>query len=664
MSDFTEEYRVLKYASNLDDFKLSVIVTVFNASDHLSVCIDSLISQDLQDMELVIVNDGSPDQVDDDLINGYLEIFDNITYVKLCRNIGTSIARKIGWTVARGDYIGFLDADDYARSDAYSLLYSAAREFEADISVGNFIATHKHGDMSIPSSFPSSGVKRVFSGASFFDCQLNRRYIPFYPRIDWWNKIYKRDLLLKMDQNIPAVVRNEGVFSMLASLISKSCVVVDEPLFFSYIREGSVCRVFRDRNIDDTINSYNHFSNQLKSIGIYEKYENSFDDLFIYVIFNHNLQKIIQLTKEERNNKIELLCSKLFKGDDLEYRINKYLLRSRNPDELIAHAALKGTRVYRQLARIKNTNLEKGRHGGTRLFHRPRMLQKDTVSVVTVSRDIISSERLDLFYQAVDSVHTEREAGVNVEQVVIDGESADDSISVYASLASEGKIDYWVSEPDNGIFDAMNKAPYFALGEYCLFLNTDDYLLPGSLSALIQKAVDENADYVYADAIKVNEKNEIVGRHIADMDKVFFGSPYCHQAVLCKTDLLREVKFQPDYRLTMWPFAFDLMMAGYKGVYLRQNVAAFRVGGASTVTDFDAFTSEQDRFKKDQIIPKINLSYNEYEYINHYFRKWNTDGMVVNKDDIKKKLCTPINQFQVQFSESANRLLKRSGFYN
>lgn len=642
--------------------RISVIVTVFNASEFLRLCMDTLLSQTEKLLEIVVVNDGSPDPKDGRIVEDYIRHHNCITYVELKENSGTSIARKEGWEQASGEYIGFLDADDCVSPDAFKTLLEAAYKHDADICIANYATSAKHGDLSPLRRAPQSGILRIIPGEEFLECQLKRRSIPFYPRIDWWNKIYKRKLLESLGQRIPSIVRNEGTMSMIVSSIAKRCILIDKPLFVNHTREDSVCRSFRSRNIKDTIESYRFFYQKISEYVDIDRYSDCIDDLFLFVIFNHNMQMIVRLDMEQRELHLDQLIEAI-KSDDFVYRrLVAYLCRSKNRAELLAYTAITGQRFFPLLETIKDTSLDRNPHGGKRLTER-RPIDRDTlVSVVTVAHNIVEAGRVDHLRSAVESVRSQRKTNFDSEHIIIDGDSTDDSFYYYSQLASKCEIDYWVSEKDSGIFDAMNKGRFFSLGKYCLFLNTDDYLLEDGLLNLYETARTHQADYVFADARKVDNFGRSVGKHVGDIDKVYFGSPYCHQALLCRSSLLWEHPFEPDYKLTMWPFAYNLFVQGLKGIYVPKEVVSFRVGGASTDTHFEAFTNEQTRFKKESIVPRLHFNFDEYEYINHTFRRWNTSQLCVDKELVHSKLNAPETAYQARFCEASKRLLAAAGY--
>lgn len=112
--------------------KLSVIVPVYNTEAYLRDCVESILNQTMDDLELILVNDGSPDnsaQIIADYVQRYPDKVSSISLV----NGGQGRARNFGIDAARGDYLSFIDSDDYLEPDCFELMLDAAEREKADI---------------------------------------------------------------------------------------------------------------------------------------------------------------------------------------------------------------------------------------------------------------------------------------------------------------------------------------------------------------------------------------------------------------------------------------------------------------------------------------------------------------------------------------------------
>lgn len=111
--------------------KVSIIVPVYNVAIYLEQCIESVVSQTLKDIEIILINDGSTDQ-SEEICNRYADKDDRIRLITQ-DNQGLAAARQSGLDVAQGEYIGFVDSDDWLETDMYEKMYKAAHDCNADI---------------------------------------------------------------------------------------------------------------------------------------------------------------------------------------------------------------------------------------------------------------------------------------------------------------------------------------------------------------------------------------------------------------------------------------------------------------------------------------------------------------------------------------------------
>lgn len=116
--------------------KVSIIIPVYNVERYLHRCIDSVLNQTLQDIEIILIDDGSTDS-SPDICDGYGSKYQNIRVFHK-ENGGASSARNLGIEKATGEYIGFVDSDDYISPDMYEKLYTALKDFDCEIAMCNY----------------------------------------------------------------------------------------------------------------------------------------------------------------------------------------------------------------------------------------------------------------------------------------------------------------------------------------------------------------------------------------------------------------------------------------------------------------------------------------------------------------------------------------------
>ena len=131
--------------------KVSVIVPVYNVEKYLKKCLESLINQSLKDIEIIIVNDGSPDNSEEIILN-YQKKYKNIKYLKK-ENGGLSDARNYGLKYATGDYISFIDSDDYIDKYMLEKMYNKALKNNLDIVICDSIEVYDEKEVHKKSNY-------------------------------------------------------------------------------------------------------------------------------------------------------------------------------------------------------------------------------------------------------------------------------------------------------------------------------------------------------------------------------------------------------------------------------------------------------------------------------------------------------------------------------
>lgn len=168
--------------------KVSVIVPVYNVEDYLVDALDSLVNQSLTDIEILMIDDGSTDN-SRYIIERYALDYDNF-HAFHKENEGLSVTRNYGLKYAKGDYIFFIDSDDYLLHDALEKLYNCAVEYDSDVVTSNFF---RYNDTK---SWQHIICDYVFNN---LDEDLYNTNLAEYPNLIWdmpvWNKLYKKEFL-------------------------------------------------------------------------------------------------------------------------------------------------------------------------------------------------------------------------------------------------------------------------------------------------------------------------------------------------------------------------------------------------------------------------------------------------------------------------------------
>lgn len=222
--------------------KVSVIVPVYNVEKYIKKCLNSLVNQTLDEVEIVVVNDGSPDN-SQKIIDEYTKKYKNIkSYVK--ENGGLSDARNYGIKRATGKYISFVDSDDYIRKDMLEKMYNYAIQKNFDVVVCDSINVYSDGtEILIKSNnnYSDDDVKNYIISPPIACTRLFKKSI--FDKIEFKKNIYYEDL-----EMTPKVVN-----------LTKKIGFVSDGLYYYVQRDGSIMRqnVFNDKllNIFDVLKS-------------------------------------------------------------------------------------------------------------------------------------------------------------------------------------------------------------------------------------------------------------------------------------------------------------------------------------------------------------------------------------------------------------------------
>lgn len=262
--------------------KISVIIPVYNAEKFLHKCLDSVLNQTYKDYEIILVNDGSKDN-SGAICDEYAAKYDFIRAFHK-ENGGASSARNYGLKLAQGEYINFVDADDWMELDMYEKLVNAAGD-GVDLVMCNCKRPDGNGGYNkFTYDLPSGYYDRERILESVYPCMIMQEHMDFNPLIAPWGKLYKRSLLVDNGIDFDETLRfcEDELFSAIVSEKMQSFYYLkDEHLYIYYYNPNSSVTSFnakkwgvyidlyektRDRFID---NKEYDFSRQLDLLIIY-----------------------------------------------------------------------------------------------------------------------------------------------------------------------------------------------------------------------------------------------------------------------------------------------------------------------------------------------------------------------------------------------------------
>ncbi len=214
--------------------KVSVVVPVYNTARYLERCLNTLLNQTLEDIEIICVNDGSTDNSLE-----ILEKFSKIVphprlQIITTKNQGLSCARNTGMENAQGEYIGFVDSDDWVDFDFFEKLYNSAKKYDCDIAAADFIRQHPN-KQKIRLNITE---EKVFETPEdkYLACKTYREGCV-------WNKIYKTEFLKSINLKfIPGMYYEDRDFTARALYYSDKLVTVPKTYYYYFVNEKSIVK--------------------------------------------------------------------------------------------------------------------------------------------------------------------------------------------------------------------------------------------------------------------------------------------------------------------------------------------------------------------------------------------------------------------------------------
>ena len=277
--------------------KVSVIIPVYNTEDYLKECIESLVNQTLREIEILIVNDGSTDssfEIMKEFKNKYpniIKIFDKV-------NGGQASARNYALPFAQGEYLGFVDSDDWVDSTMYEEMYEKAEKEDADIVICDMVDHFPDRTVCYPSSRFENKFKVTPSAC---------------------NKLFKRSLV--KEDVFPVGLWYEDFEFTTMQLMKTDCIsVIHKGLYHCHCREVSTMYNNNSEKNQDILVVLEHLVEYVEKNGWNEKYKNVLEYLYIDHVLITSINRVQKQTNEKKKIVINNLRKEVLKKYNSFYK--------------------------------------------------------------------------------------------------------------------------------------------------------------------------------------------------------------------------------------------------------------------------------------------------------------------------------------------------------
>lgn len=290
------------------DNLISVIIPIYNVEKYLTRCVDSIINQTYRNIEIILVDDESPDKCPE-ICDRYLNK-DNRIKVIHKKNGGLSDARNKGMDIAKGDYIAFVDSDDYIALDMYENLISLIEKYNADISSCSVYKFYEDEDINLNCN-QEYNVK-VYSNEQALKSLIEEKEI----KQTVWNKIYKKSVIKDIKFEVGKIHEDEYWTYQIIGNANK-IVHINKPMYYYLQRKDSIMGQEYSAKRLNVIYSrkerLDYIANKFPNLLVEAKMS-----LFFTCIYNYQFL----LRDKKINNKLDLLETIKYYAENIEFNKN------------------------------------------------------------------------------------------------------------------------------------------------------------------------------------------------------------------------------------------------------------------------------------------------------------------------------------------------------
>ena len=598
--------------------KLSVIIAVYNTEKYVEKCLDSLLSQTYSNIELVVVNDCSTDG-SLKILKKYDKKYDNIILIDNKQNKGLSYSRNVGLENASGEYIGYIDSDDYIDPNYYEKLMKAIVKEKSDVAIADMKIVYEDG------SFPD----HVTRGCDGDVTKLN--IVKNGLAASACNKVFKRELISKYPFSEGKL--NEDLAVILPAIISANKISYVEKTYYYYVQRGGSIQNsrFSDRRFD-IFYGVELTLKRIKGCQNYNKISQAiiYEQLIVLLIYVIPKEKNI-IRRYQILKKFNQLSSKyhirqnIYFWQFLEQQGRKHAIYYQllfklncNHFYFLADLLIWCYDMARAILKPKGIKIDANIEDLKKLAMRQKTLsQRVSVSVVVPNYNYKR-----FLYQRLYSILSQ---GIQLKEIIIlDDCSTDGSREEIDKIVKELKEIIFIhsvyNETNSGsAFKQWQKGFELAQGDYVWIAETDDYCSKKLLTKLT-KPIIKNPDIIisYANTAFIDTVGNIMVKSIVPqidlMETGHWDNDYINDgkdefnnyaylnctianvssAIIKRADYQKYFKLSGKYKQCGdWLFYANIMQLG-KVAYTSDALNFYRVHGenVSSVTKKEAHMKE------------------------------------------------------------------------
>lgn len=513
----------------MEKVAVSIIMPVFNAEDTLEESIKSVLYQTLRNIELICVDDGSTDRSTEIIKKCAAE--DERVAVVTQSNLGSGAARNAGIDLARGEYVCFMDSDDYyPYGDTLEVLYKTAIENNVNICGGSFCEL-KDGKTETKWNGFKGKYAFDYDGLTFYK---NYQFDYGYQRF-----IYDREFLNRNNIRFPNYRRfQDPPFFVKAMIAADKFYAMERP---SYVyRVGGFDRVvWTEEKLLHMLCGLTDLLKMSSEHGLKELHNQTVTRAIT------TFMKLI----DENSSFLNALKEQL---RDFVFSINKNLLDEALSEEISFHRLL----LLADVSQAEYSNMKEEEENtdaglreavsSLRSCYRGDAGSEDGTPLVTVVIPVYNVEKYigDCLSTVIDQTYR------NLEILCVNDGSPDDSVRIISEYQKEDKRIVILNKENGGLSSARNYGIEHASGKYIVFLDSDDYYEQNAVRVMVEEAESNDADLVHFNARPFYETAEL--QSAFNHYTLFYRrkEPYC--GVYEKGSIFKTLIEKDDFKTSAW----------------------------------------------------------------------------------------------------------------
>lgn len=296
-------------------FKVSVIIPVYNTEKYLEDCLESVINQTLRELEIILIDDGSTDS-SYQIMERYKSQYPDRIQLLSKENGGQATARNMAIPLCRGEYIGFVDSDDYIEPSMYEKMYEKAVEMSADYVECNYInvKVNEAGEQERIADYGSRVREYTCKKDMFID-----------PMLAPWNKMYRRELLQNSTVVFPeGLIYEDTAFCLNAISLVETFAYVPEKFVVHYYRGSSTMNINKSHKVADILDVLKNVIDYYKNNNIYEEYKEELEYVITKILLCSSMKRIAQIPDRKLRKKFCIMTWEMIQTYFPDYKSNIY----------------------------------------------------------------------------------------------------------------------------------------------------------------------------------------------------------------------------------------------------------------------------------------------------------------------------------------------------